>query len=459
MKKIFVLAAIAFAFCLVSCSADNGTINDTVKDDTIKFDISYNVSYDTLINLVNNNQLDANKLYKINDYETIVKSDNEYMSANHKFDIVVRAIDSSNLDENAVAVKSTRDSYFDNSNLASWDIKYSIYNNTNLYEWASSNGKGVIYYMKDEYDNEFPYDFKNILFKRYKVTGVSNEASNEFLGNYYAFKDCYGCTYDQNDYKWCYTFEDLDNPNPNDALITASRPIVSNHMGIYHMGTDFKQRGLNNIVFYSTASSVETVDWDGRQCKDNYFNSECHHWTLGGDFTQNTIESCSRYNIIGQSFNHNDISTDFQYNIIGQAARFNTFDGDFSHNIVGKAAMANQFHNVINYNIFGDNFMVNTVYEMVLNCEFKNNISMFTVGKYCRNCVVDSNISTSSLGDNCANVKIQNDSETGYAINYHIYSRTQFEELMTFSATLESKVEVIVVFDHDNNTWIEIAFI
>jgi hypothetical protein len=32
------------------------------------------------------------------------------------------------------------------------------------FEWATEKGKGVIYYMKDEWGNEAPYDFKNIQF-------------------------------------------------------------------------------------------------------------------------------------------------------------------------------------------------------------------------------------------------------------------------------------------------------
>jgi hypothetical protein len=33
-------------------------------------------------------------------------------------------------------------------------------------EIAEGSGKGIIYYMKDEYNNECPYDFKNIQFIR-----------------------------------------------------------------------------------------------------------------------------------------------------------------------------------------------------------------------------------------------------------------------------------------------------
>ena len=40
-------------------------------------------------------------------------------------------------------------------------------------------GKGVIYYMKDEHCNECPYDFKNIQFARYKTATVTDDYGNE----------------------------------------------------------------------------------------------------------------------------------------------------------------------------------------------------------------------------------------------------------------------------------------
>ena len=49
--------------------------------------------------------------------------------------------------------------------LSTWEIKYCLDNAINRFEWASPSGKGVIYYMKDEWGNECPYDFKNILFE------------------------------------------------------------------------------------------------------------------------------------------------------------------------------------------------------------------------------------------------------------------------------------------------------
>lgn len=64
----------------------------------------------------------------------------------------------------------SEDNYRSDVDYSKWVIKYDINNDTNLYQWADNtydlagrpNGKGVIYYMKDEHGNEAYFDFKNI---------------------------------------------------------------------------------------------------------------------------------------------------------------------------------------------------------------------------------------------------------------------------------------------------------
>ena len=48
-------------------------------------------------------------------------------------------------------------------NLSAWELKYCLDNDITRFAWAdTTNGKGVIYYMKDEHGNEAWYDFKSI---------------------------------------------------------------------------------------------------------------------------------------------------------------------------------------------------------------------------------------------------------------------------------------------------------
>lgn len=53
-------------------------------------------------------------------------------------------------------------------NLSAWELKYCLDNDNSRFAWAdNTNGKGVIYYMKDEHGNEAWYDFKSIKQKVY----------------------------------------------------------------------------------------------------------------------------------------------------------------------------------------------------------------------------------------------------------------------------------------------------
>lgn len=97
----------------------------------------------------------------------------QYKSANKPFDIIVTADDTHTLNENARCVKHEISDgeldMFEGCILEAWEIKYSIFNDSFRFAWAddSAHGKGVIYWMKDEYGNEAPYDFKGILFGSY----------------------------------------------------------------------------------------------------------------------------------------------------------------------------------------------------------------------------------------------------------------------------------------------------
>lgn len=142
------------------------------------------ISYSDLKTLVLQKKLKPGQYYRITDYECIVKdSRTNIRSAGHRFDIIVLAISDSELDENAYAAHHDGDTYFANSDLAAWEIKYTIENDTTKYYWANEErGKGVIYEMKDEYDNKCPYDFKNIQFRRF-LLNPSEETPVAYLGH------------------------------------------------------------------------------------------------------------------------------------------------------------------------------------------------------------------------------------------------------------------------------------
>ena len=146
-----------------------GTINDII--DIV--DIKQEVTYSELKSLRDNGELVPGQLYRITDYVATTTQEGT-RSAGHAFDIIVIALSNSELSEEAKAIAHSGDTYFANCELSAWELKYCLDNDTSRFAWADeTNGKGVIYYMKDEWNNECPYDFKNIQFKRYAITNVS----------------------------------------------------------------------------------------------------------------------------------------------------------------------------------------------------------------------------------------------------------------------------------------------
>lgn len=120
------------------------------------------ITYEELKKLRDNAQLVDGMFYRITDYITTTTQE-ATQSANHQFDIIVRALDENTLDEEAKAIQSEGDQYFANSNLTGWQLWYTLDNDTSRFMWADEvNGKGVIYRLIDENGNDIPYDFKNI---------------------------------------------------------------------------------------------------------------------------------------------------------------------------------------------------------------------------------------------------------------------------------------------------------
>ncbi len=123
-----------------------------------------NVTYNQLMKLIENDQLNPGSSYRITDYETMIASAQAllFRSAGHSFDLIVTALTENTLYDFAKATQREGDTYFASVNMGSWVIKYSPYNDPDKSPIASNTGKGVIYYMKDEWENECPYDFKNL---------------------------------------------------------------------------------------------------------------------------------------------------------------------------------------------------------------------------------------------------------------------------------------------------------
>ena len=139
--------------------------------------------YDTIYNLYKAGKLIPGCFYEIEDYTLVLDPDRtDIKSGNHKFNIILQAISKNKFSEVAKAApsKDENDTYFDNCDLGKWELKYCIENDTDRFDWSYNRGQGVIYYMKDEWSNECPYDFKNVRYNN-EISGESDSDGIVYL--------------------------------------------------------------------------------------------------------------------------------------------------------------------------------------------------------------------------------------------------------------------------------------
>ena len=284
--------------------------------------------YSDLKTLRDNNKLTPGTQYRIIDYQcTTTQADTT--SAGHQFDIIVVADSSNKLNEVARAIRHTNDSaladaekgkaYFANSKLEAWKIWYCLDNDTNRFAWAdATNGKGVIYRMIDEFNNDCPYDFKNIQFKRYKITKANQSA---LVGTYLATDNPQAAiSIDTNDFIWCYTFSN----NSKDSSINSSTV----HTNIIKPEINAGCAIINNIVFL------------GGICSNNIFGNSCSY---------NSFGSICSYNSFGNDCSHNSFGNSCSYNIFGNNCSDNSFGINFLNNTIGDYNSSNKFENNVQY--------------------------------------------------------------------------------------------------------------
>lgn len=310
--------------------------------------------------------------YRIIDYECTTKAANT-RSAGNKFDIIVVAQDKSTLQEHAHAIAREGDTYFATSRLSAWELKYSLDNDTTRYGWAdATNGKGVIYWMKDEYCNEAAYDFKNIQYKLFKVTAATPKSGfgtetpksilEKFVGHYAIKSTLYGnqltTTYSTTDTKYFYTFSHCqggivgDDGTVVDGSIKSSfvaDDLFSNNVIKEYIPQDKanSQIQLNWIVFKPAYAGAKD------DVKNNVFGSNCNNivmpscncvWNhfLGNHETQSLY--------IGGTFNYNTID-DLGYSLITNNFSRNAIIGK-TYFVVNPLSVTNSLFQGINYGIY-----------------------------------------------------------------------------------------------------------
>ena len=278
-------------------------------------------------------ELTLGQLYRIIDYQCTTVQSNT-MSAGNQFDIIVLALTNNTLSEQAWAALHSGDTYFANSNLSAWKLWYCLDNDTTRFAWAdntSGNGRGVIYKMIDEFNNDVPYDFKNIQFKHPIDTATYR---------YYY-----------------YTFASENAENNTDYSLSATQKIYSNKILPY---IDVHKQFINRILFIGNNCCGNTF---GNDCWKNAFGESCFHNTFGDYFKYNIFGNYCRYNIFGNDCTNNILKDYCMCNIFGNHCIFNVIFVECSYNNFGNKCQYIKFsedssassgHNFYRHNHFGD---------------------------------------------------------------------------------------------------------
>ena len=357
------------------------------------------ITWAALRSLRNEGKLLAGAFYRITDYVTTT-AQADTQSAGHAFDVIVFADSENSLNENAYAARHEGDTYFESCKLEAWELKYCLDNDTDRFAWADTeNGKGVIFYMKDEWANECPYDFKNILSKRSAEWFNGHEAWCEFV---------LGSTPEADMYFYTFSWVNEDGGVEDLTIVGQTLPndeggyegVHGNKIGEcteYAMGIQTGEEESTRLalsenaivgsyafeqgIFYGCYSNTfgndcysNTFGNDcysntfGNGCYSNTFGNGCYYNTFGNYCYSNTFGNYCSYNTFGNGCSSNTFGTYCSYNTFGNGCSYNTFGNDCSYNTFGNDCTSNTFGNGCTSNTFGTS-----------QSEISNNITYVTV--------------------------------------------------------------------------------
>ena len=365
---------------------NNATIRLPSSSGTLALaeDLMQSVTWSELKTKKENGTLTPGAFYRITDYVATTTQPNS-QSAGHQFDLIVMADSSNKLNEAAQAIQHAGDTYFNSCNLSAWRLRYCLDNDANRFGWAdTTNGKGVIYHMVDEFGNEAPYDFKNMQFLAYGDT----------------------------DNVYRYTFDSGDASGNTDCSIVQSALVVGNKISDYISSQSYNlgKRYLNSIVFKGTRCHNNVL---GPDCRFMTFGTGCCYNTFGTECINNIFGGGCAENTFGRGCSGNRFISDVENTVLGEECIANTigtystgtiFGDRCTGNSIGFDCQGNSFDCDCEDNIIGDSSYYNTFGK----CCFRNAIA----GGYCEgnsfgshcaeNILLGGNLSN-SFGDGCRN--------------------------------------------------------
>ena len=426
------------------------------------------ITWGNLKSLRDSNGLIQGMFYRIIDYVTKITGTYDlsaigaqgYLhwgkSAEHPFDIIVQAVDDHTLSENARAALHSGDTYFQGADIDAWELKYCLDNDAKApdgiyprFGFADTvNGKGVIYWMKDEWNNQAGYDFKNVQFIRYALkladvqgsyrpssTGLEYNPASDLYNRYGSFYHIFTAL---QSYMDAGTYV---NPFKQKAVVDGIVTDVNNYdfyVGSNILGTiqfpvvdasyltsfnadwyyTFDYYDVNNSVHYDASFN----QFSRVPCRENYLEIETdpvmallvpnftvigigsNTWETSSVFVSylpnNNWASCSGNNLGMHSW-ANTFGNNCYSNTFGNSCYRNTFGDNCNSNTFGYNCYSNTFGYNCNSNTFGYNCNSNTFGYNCNSNTFGNSCYSNTFGDSCDSNTFGNSCDSNTFGDNC----------------------------------------------------------
>ena len=395
--------------------------------------ISIPITYSELVSLRNSSKLYPGATYRITDYKCS-SSDTSTAVASNKFDILVKAIDTNKLSEHCGALRNASDTYFPTvTDFDAWEVWYCLDNDTTRFGWASTSGKGVIYRLIDEFGNDCPYDFKNIMFKRSaewfsehndwctNVLGTGPTSEKRYFTFSLADANLNGTDLSINyhDGQKCLKFfQNKIAPYYSSGIQTLNKNVFvlsvidytgcnNNTFGIDCHSNTFGVGCDNNTFGINCHSNTFGVDCHsntfGNGCHSNTFGNYCHTNTFGAGCNTNTFGSNCSTNTFGSNCHSNNFGSGCNLNFFGNSCATNTFVANCTTNFFGNGCYSNTFSGSgCSFNTFENDCSSNTFKAKCVSNTFGNSCISNAFGTGCGSNTFGNNSRSNTFGDSCS---------------------------------------------------------
>ena len=225
--------------------------------------------------------------------------------------------------------------------------------------YSEVSSKGVIYRMIDEWNNDCPYDFKNILF----LISVSENDAFDKSGS----RKIASYTFNFNDGEpWDTSiFGNNGHFTDDEGVISGVYNNVINKKLYSDIGIQLQY--LNEIIFYAyynydsgafygysnnnfdvdcgniILSSGSNNNTFKARCTSNILKEFCSNNTFGINCYANILENECKNNTFGDNCSNNELGITSSYNTFGDNCNFNSIDYHSQYNVFGKGCNRNKF--------------------------------------------------------------------------------------------------------------------